>query len=84
MLAPQDVERENTVLKAMKRAKEKNSRLFMCKSPTSGIQLDVVLEDGIKMPMVKEDYKKWTISDILNIRCTPSNAVVALKYRKSI
>jgi hypothetical protein len=79
MLVPREIEREKTVLEAMNLAEAMNSRLFMCKSPTSGIQLDLVLENGDKIPMTKENYKTWTISDLLSIRGTPSNAVVTLE-----
>jgi hypothetical protein len=78
MLVPREVERESTVFEAMKRAKAKNSRLFMCKSPTSGVQLHVVLEGGNRILLLKADYKTWTISDVLNIPCAPSNVTIEI------
>jgi hypothetical protein len=69
LLVPRDVERGQTVFEAMNQAKAMNSSLFMCKSPTSVIQLNIVQEDGTKIPMVKINYKTWTISDILKIVC---------------
>jgi hypothetical protein len=80
LLVPQEIEGGQTVLEAIKQVKAKNSRLFRRESSTSVLILHVVLEDGDKIIMTKEEYKIWTICNVFSIPDTPSNVTLEISY----